>query len=282
MLTVQEIQAMSFEKSVFGGYDMKSVDEFVENFTEDYAAIQKESAALKSKMKVLVDKIEEYRSVEDGMRKALISAQNIAQDTINNAKAEAESLMESVRRKAEADLADYKIKITAERKRLELARQESVDFISKITGFHQKQMEILVALSTSANLQEQEALSQHSGELDVNLPQDHALLEQTINLGDQLSSTDVSEPAPSYRMPEDIRKYMDAQVSHVETTASIQAEPPEKHQAPPATSSGMKIKVMQVTLNNDGEDHESTEAKAKFEFGDLKFGSEYSPDSDGK
>ena len=35
MLTVQEIQAISFEKAVFGGYDQKAVDDFVE---EEYCA----------------------------------------------------------------------------------------------------------------------------------------------------------------------------------------------------------------------------------------------------
>lgn len=72
MLTVQEIQALTFEKAMFNGYDPKSVDEVIEQITEDYAAMQKENAALKAKMKVLVDKIDEYRSVEDGMRRALV------------------------------------------------------------------------------------------------------------------------------------------------------------------------------------------------------------------
>ena len=59
MLTVQEIQALTFEKAMFNGYDPKSVDEVIEQITEDYAAMQKENAALKAKMKVLVDKIDE-------------------------------------------------------------------------------------------------------------------------------------------------------------------------------------------------------------------------------
>ena len=70
-MTVQEIQEIGFEKAVFGGYDMKSVDTFLERVAEEFAAMQKENAAMKAKMKVLVDKIEEYRSVDDAMRKTL-------------------------------------------------------------------------------------------------------------------------------------------------------------------------------------------------------------------
>ena len=34
-MTVQEIQEIGFEKAVFGGYDMKSVDTFLERVAEE-------------------------------------------------------------------------------------------------------------------------------------------------------------------------------------------------------------------------------------------------------
>ena len=37
MLTPQQIQDISFEKALFGGYDMDSVDDILEPLTEDYA-----------------------------------------------------------------------------------------------------------------------------------------------------------------------------------------------------------------------------------------------------
>ena len=73
-MTVQEIQEIGFEKAVFGGYDMKSVDTFLERVAEEFAAMQKENAAMKAKMKVLVDKIEEYRGVEEGMHRTLLTS----------------------------------------------------------------------------------------------------------------------------------------------------------------------------------------------------------------
>ncbi|MFR0941664.1 MAG: DivIVA domain-containing protein [Butyricicoccus sp.] len=83
-MTVQEIQEIGFEKAVFGGYDMKSVDTFLERVAEEFAAMQKENAAMKAKMKVLVDKIEEYRGVEEGMHRTLLTAQSIAQETMTS------------------------------------------------------------------------------------------------------------------------------------------------------------------------------------------------------
>ena len=77
-MTLQELQEKKFEKAVFGGYDMASVDDFLDALSADYEDLIKENAALKAKLKVLVDKIEEYRSVDDAMRKALLSAHNMS------------------------------------------------------------------------------------------------------------------------------------------------------------------------------------------------------------
>ena len=71
MFTPQEVQEKTFIKAVFGGYDMQSVDEFLEPLIEDYVTLYKENSVLKSKMKVLVEKLEEGRL--DGVARALAS-----------------------------------------------------------------------------------------------------------------------------------------------------------------------------------------------------------------
>ena len=74
MLTPQQIQDISFEKALFGGYDMDSVDDILEPLTEDYVTLYKENSVLKSKMRILVEKLEEYRKQEASMQNAPISA----------------------------------------------------------------------------------------------------------------------------------------------------------------------------------------------------------------
>ena len=61
-MTVQEIQEIGFEKAVFGGYDMKSVDTFLERVAEEFAAMQKENAAMKAKMKEVIDPTLSYKN----------------------------------------------------------------------------------------------------------------------------------------------------------------------------------------------------------------------------
>ena len=85
MMTPQEAANCTFAKSMVGGYNMASVDDFLDKLTEDYAALYKENAALKAKLKVLADKTEEYREIEDAMRSTLLTAQRMATSIVSEA-----------------------------------------------------------------------------------------------------------------------------------------------------------------------------------------------------
>lgn len=151
-MTVQEIQEIGFEKAVFGGYDMKSVDTFLERVAEEFAAMQKENAALKAKMKVLVDKIEEYRGVEDGMRRALMSAQTIAQDTIDKAKQEAQDIVTAAKDETENKVKNTRDEITLEEQKLEAAKKSTLEFVARISAAYQAQAKALVELAKAEKL----------------------------------------------------------------------------------------------------------------------------------
>ena len=151
-MTVQEIQEIGFEKAVFGGYDMKSVDTFLERVAEEFAAMQKENASLKAKMKVLVDKIEESRGVEDGMRRTLMSAQSIAQDTIDKAKKEAEDIVAAAKTETESKVQDTRSEIELEARKLEAARKSTVEFVARVSAAYQAQAKALVELAKAEKL----------------------------------------------------------------------------------------------------------------------------------
>ena len=78
MMTPQEVANCTFAKSMMGGYNMASVDDFLDKLTEDYAGLYKENAALKAKLKVTVDKMAEYREEQDAIRTTLLTAQKMA------------------------------------------------------------------------------------------------------------------------------------------------------------------------------------------------------------
>ena len=101
MLTPQEVSERAFPKASFGGYNMGQVDEFLDILTADYTSLYNENAVLKSKMKVLVEKVEEYRSTEDAMRKALMAAQQMADDLIHQANQKRDEILKNAEQTAQ-------------------------------------------------------------------------------------------------------------------------------------------------------------------------------------
>jgi len=101
MLTPNEINGKKFDKVMVWGYDMNAVDSFLESVSADYTQLYKENIALKNKMKVLVSKIEEYRSVDESMRQALLNAKNLAAEMSENAENEAGSIRAAAQAEAE-------------------------------------------------------------------------------------------------------------------------------------------------------------------------------------
>jgi len=179
MLTPNEIVEKKFDKVMVWGYDMNAVDSFLESVSADYTQLYKENIALKNKMKVLVSKIEEYRSVDESMRQALLNAKNLAAEMTKNAEAEAEkcraeaeayaakcraeaeaeaekcrteaqTIAETSRAQASADaeasLASYKERIAAEEMRLEEAKTNVQVFIDKSIDLYRKELDALVTM----------------------------------------------------------------------------------------------------------------------------------------
>ena len=102
MITPQQIEQVSFSKASFGGYNMQQVDEFLEPLTEDYVTLYKENALLKSKMRVLASKLEEYRKGEAAPRAADSDAKAAADQMLLETKQKCERMLKEATLKAQS------------------------------------------------------------------------------------------------------------------------------------------------------------------------------------
>lgn len=146
MLTPQEVSERAFSKATFGGYNMSQVDEFLDILTGDYSALFNENAVLKNKMKVLVDKVEEYRSTEDAMRKALLAAQKMADDMVKEAEQKKDELLAQTEQDAEKRKENLARDLDAEEFRLKKAQEHTAAFVEKVRALHAQEAEYLAQL----------------------------------------------------------------------------------------------------------------------------------------
>ena len=149
MLTPQDITDKVFIKAVFGGYDMTGVDEFLETVSSDYTALYKENAILKGKLKVLVEKVEEYRSTEDAMRMALLTAQRMGDEIMSDANKEKDQRLLDADLEAKTRVEEAARRVADEEMRLSVAARETAKFIELSQAIIKKHSEFLTKLETA-------------------------------------------------------------------------------------------------------------------------------------
>ena len=128
MFTPQQIEQISFGKATFGGYNMDDVDEFLDPLCEDYITLYKENALLKSKMRVLVGKLEEYRKNEAAMKEAVAEAKKTCDKMVHEAEVKCQQMLAS----APAAKGNSDALIAAEEDRVEEARKVAASRIDEI------------------------------------------------------------------------------------------------------------------------------------------------------
>lgn len=148
MFTPQEIQEQTFAKAVFGGYDMQQVDDFLEPLTEDYIMLYKENSVLKSKMKVLVEKLEEYRSQEAAMKQQMAQAQAQCERMIAEAQSRSATIVAGAEDALRSQSDDLKKELASEQARVDNARQTALSFIDTIEQEVRAHLELLEKLKS--------------------------------------------------------------------------------------------------------------------------------------
>ena len=132
MFTPQQIEQIAFGTQAFGGYNMQQVDEFLEPLTEDYVTLYKENALLKSKMRVLVGKLEEYRKNEAAMKDAVVEAQNTCDKMVREAEAKCAQMLAAANTTATENARNAGALVAAEDARIAEARKAAVAKIDEI------------------------------------------------------------------------------------------------------------------------------------------------------
>ncbi|MBQ2668528.1 MAG: DivIVA domain-containing protein [Clostridia bacterium] len=167
MLSLKDINEVSFRKSNFSGYNSDDVDRFIDEVIETVTALAKENAEMKShkddyspkvaeltaknvelqkKLSILAAKIESYRADEDGIKEAILSAQRLGNASLREARAKAETIVSDANAKAEAILAEARMKSESmvEMYKVQIAEKENelTEMKREVTAFRSSLYEI--------------------------------------------------------------------------------------------------------------------------------------------
>lgn len=124
MLSLKEINEVSFGKAGFSGYKPDDVDNFIDEVLDTFKQqlAEKEEAdkqiselmgrntELQEKLAILAKKVESYQDDEDGIKDAIVAAQKISKQTIADSQKKITAMMDDARKKADAIISEAKAK----------------------------------------------------------------------------------------------------------------------------------------------------------------------------
>ena len=194
MMTPQEVSSRSFSKATLGGYNLAQVDEFLDALTEDYSALYNENVILKGKLKVLSETVEEYRATDTAMRKALLAAQKMAEDMVEDAKKKQAELVGEAEAAARQRVDELKKSIAAEEYRLRQAQGSTADYVKKLRALHDQELEFLSGLD---ELVPPEAREEDDPSIDIKA----AVAAQVFPKIEELVTMAEPEPEPAAAEP---------------------------------------------------------------------------------
>jgi len=201
LFTPQEIQDKTFVKAIFGGYDMTSVDEFLEPLSTDYIALYKENAVLKSKMKILVEKLEEYRAQEETMKKTMVAATEAAEKLKADTERKCAQMLTQAENAARTKTNEASQQIAAEEERVERAKQAAQNFIEIVEKEVSRHIDLLQGLRTM-NLAPRPAKTQPYGfERAQHTPEPSAEPENPRQIADEIDSSLEKVIGPAHSEP---------------------------------------------------------------------------------
>ena len=192
MFTPQQIDQIAFSKAKFGGYNMQQVDEFLEPLTEDYVTLYKENALLKSKMRVLVGKLEEYRKNEASMKEAMTDAQQICDNMVREAEERCAKMLSDANATVMENVKNADSLIAAEDQRVDDARRAAAAKIDEL------ETQLRSCIDTLERIKAANRPTQGRSEafdFDKHEPSAHAVADEiSKNLEEQVGVTEDEAP----------------------------------------------------------------------------------------
>lgn len=199
MLTIDEIKDVKFRTNRQGTfYKAEDVDSFIDEVIETIEHKNNEKAELVHKMDILATRIEQYRSDEETVRNALLSAQKVADSTLKEANEQSELSIKNAKEKSEKLVADAQTQVAKEKEAYIELQKKVADMRIELFKNVKKCVDLVDALPSDKTVEEIKA------KLDKEFPTPKAevpvvsapkAVEETVEVEEDPKAVEEEKPA---------------------------------------------------------------------------------------
>lgn len=172
-LTPLEIRKQTFSRRRLGGVDAEEVQDFLNLVASEFEELLRDNALVGERLTQADQKIHEFRSMEETLRRTLVRAEQLKNESKDNARRECELVLQEARLRAERVLEDARNRLRQLTDEIEELQKKKEVFLHRFRSLVSMQMELLdqhhqdyddvARISKDAHA----ALDRHSRPIDV-------------------------------------------------------------------------------------------------------------------
>ena len=144
-LTPVDIRKQEFKRAV-RGYDKDEVDTFLEMVAEEFEAMLRDKERLQEESVRYKTQLHDYQEIERTLKLALKNADLSVQQTVENARRQAEMVVREAEMQSEKTLHDTKTKLSDLKNELLLVRAQKDSFARRLRHLLESQLELIGVL----------------------------------------------------------------------------------------------------------------------------------------
>ena len=182
IISPKDIKKTDFKK-IFRGYDPIEVDAFLETVSIRYERIFEENHNLNDKVKILTADIDVYKENETTLQKAIVKAQDLAEEILGNAKKRAENIVRESELNAQKILQDNERDIMSKKQELEELKLRNDKLVEDVKLFFMEKLNEMDEFIKSRNIYKMELAKNENYEQinETEAEQDVKLKKISIN-----------------------------------------------------------------------------------------------------
>jgi cell division initiation protein len=142
-LTPLEIRKQTFARKRLGGVDPLEVQDFLNQVAAEVEELTRENALLRERRDTAAAKLNEYKTMEDTLRKTLLRAERLSSESREHAQKESEIILQQAHLRAERVLEDARARLRQLTDEIEELNKKKEVFVHRFRSLIKMQLELL-------------------------------------------------------------------------------------------------------------------------------------------
>ena len=176
----KDIKKTDFKKTI-RGYDTNEVDAFLETVSLRYERLYDDNISLAEKVKVLTSDIDLYKENESTLQKAIVKAQDLADEILGNAKKRAENIVKESELNAQKILQETDKDIMGKKQELEELKLRNEKLVEDVKLFFLEKLNEMDEFLKLRNIYKMELAKGHFTDSE-NEEDHHSEAEQHVTM----------------------------------------------------------------------------------------------------